>query len=87
MHASKYMTSTITFVFLCFDFLSTLINSLVFFNLLGQLLVIVEYCSGGNLLEYLRNKRHTSPSLTIEEQLDMCLQVSRGMEYLAFMKV
>ena len=54
---------------------------------IGQLLIIVEYCSKGNLLEHLRSKRHTLSPLSVKDQLHMCLQVSRGMEHLAYMKV
>ena len=55
---------------------------------LGQLMLIVEYCAGGNLLQYLRNKRHDVDSpLTVPLEMDMALQVSRGMSYLASQKV
>ena len=54
----------------------------------GQLMLIVEYCAGGNLLHYLRNKRQDLDSpLTVPLEMDMALQVSRGMSYLASQKV
>ena len=45
--------------------------------------MIVEYCSNGNLLSYLRSKRndHSSP-LTARHCVDMATQVSTGMEFL-----
>ena len=55
----------------------------LFFPSKGHLLVIVEYCPGGNLLEYLRRSRQATVPLSLKQQLHMCLQVSRGMEHLA----
>ncbi|XP_019863318.1 PREDICTED: fibroblast growth factor receptor 3-like isoform X1 [Amphimedon queenslandica] len=53
----------------------------------GQLLVIVEYCSGGNLLQHLRKKRQDSlDPLTTLKQIKMALQVSRGMAFLSTQK-
>ena len=54
----------------------------------GQLLVIVEYCPGGDLLHYLRKKKHdkTNP-MTVSQQIDMGRQVACGMEYLSSKKV
>ena len=54
---------------------------------LDQLVVIVEYCSGGNLLNYLRNSRTDAGALTLNRQLNMALQVAVGMEYLASKQV
>ena len=55
---------------------------------LGQLLVIVEYCAGGNLLQHLRKKRQDSlDPLTTLQQIKMALQVSRGMAFLSTQKV
>ena len=51
-------------------------------------MLIVEYCAGGNLLQYLRNKRQDIDSpLTVPLEMGMALQVSRGMSYLAYQKV
>lgn len=51
-------------------------------------MLIVEYCAGGNLLQYLRNKRQDVDNpLTVPLEMDMALQVSRGMSYLASQKV
>ena len=60
----------------------------VYFSPQGQLLVIVEYCSGGNLLHYLRKKNHnTADSLTVAQQIDMGRQIASGMDYLSSKKV
>ena len=54
----------------------------------GQLLVIVEFCAGGNLLQYLRRKRQdVLDPLTTVKQIEMGLQVSRGMAFLSTQKV
>ena len=51
---------------------------------IGKLYVIVEFCSNGNLLMFLRSKRndHQSP-LTVRSSVDMAAQVATGMEFLA----
>ncbi|XP_065209220.1 plexin-A4-like [Planococcus citri] len=57
----------------------------------GPLLIIIEYSSHGNLLDFLRN--HYQPSknrkndLTVKVQLTFALQIARGMEYLASIKL
>ena len=55
---------------------------------IGKLYVIVEFCSKGNLLMFLRSKRndHQSP-LTVRSSVDMAAQVATGMEFLASKKV
>ena len=52
---------------------------------IDRLALIVEYCPGGNLLNYLR--KHRSEAFTLNHQLNMALQVAEGMEYLASKKV
>ena len=49
--------------------------------------MIVEYCSGGSLLSYLRRSRTDTNMLSLNHQLNMALQVAEGMEYLASKKV
>ncbi|XP_065209814.1 plexin-A4-like [Planococcus citri] len=57
----------------------------------GPLLVIIEYSPHGNLLDFLRN--HYQPSKSSENdlsekvQLTFALQIARGMEYLASIKL
>ena len=55
---------------------------------IGKLYIIVEFCSKGNLLMFLRSKRndHQSP-LTVRSSVDMAAQVATGMEFLASKKV
>ncbi|XP_065216994.1 fibroblast growth factor receptor homolog 1-like [Planococcus citri] len=57
----------------------------------GPLLIIIEYSPHGNLLDFLRN--HYQPSKASENdlsekvQLTFALQIARGMEYLASIKL
>ncbi|XP_065209510.1 plexin-A4-like [Planococcus citri] len=57
----------------------------------GPLLVIIEYSPHGNLLDFLRNYYQPSTSrendLTEKVQLTFALQIARGMEYLASIKL
>ena len=72
-------------VFLCITVFFICVHMNLF---LGQLLVIVEYCSGGNLLDHLRKKRSDAANpLSVPHQLHMGLQVACGMEYLSSKKV
>ena len=50
----------------------------------GKLYVIMEYCSGGNLLQYLRSKRGDKKDpLSTRRLIKMASQVATGMEFLA----
>eukprot|EP00729_Bicosta_minor_P004704 gene4704-1923_t len=47
-----------------------------------QLLLILEYCSGGSLYDFLRSSREQIPQDTI---VDSCLQILNGVDYLSSM--
>ena len=50
----------------------------------GKLHIIVEYCSHGNLLYYLRSKRKDPQNPLCTWQLvEMARQIAKGMEHLA----
>ena len=62
-------------------------------SFLGELCVIVEYCQYGNLRVFLKERRPTftpKPSceqLTLFHLASFCVQVAKGMDYLASQKV
>ena len=55
---------------------------------LGKYLLVMELASGGNLLDYLRQKRTDCyHPLSVHEALDFAKQIALGMEHLANQKV
>ena len=61
---------------------------------IGKLCVILEYCRFGNLRNFLKERRPTSPpnpppveQLCLFDLTSFCFQVAKGMEYLASQKV
>ncbi|KAF8778293.1 Proto-oncogene tyrosine-protein kinase receptor like protein [Argiope bruennichi] len=53
----------------------------------GQLYIIMEYAEHGSLITYLRKMKSSCTEMNLPELIAFALQIAKGMEYLASMKV